>query len=269
MSSNSIPALAANLSIGSGSAGSSASSSKHVAVSLLDLMIDGFYMLFLLKNRYVPKSAEELRTRVREFLGSVDRGAKRLGSSGRHFTSEDLHLAKYAFCALVDETVLTKQMLLREDWSRRPLQLELFGDQLAGENFFVHLEQLRRDGASRVQAIEVFHMCLLMGFQGKYMMEDGSEKLGYLCDRLGDEIANHKGQRAGFAPHWQAPDRIINQLRSEVPMWVVGAVFALAGLAAFLGMRWTLENQTEADLAPFVDIIKLPPPNARVTITLP
>lgn len=237
------------------------------ATSLPDLMVDGFYMLFLLKNRYAPAGADELRIRIRAFLAAVERGAKKLSNPAP--SAEDVYLAKYAYCALVDEIVLTSQSAVRDAWARKPLQLELFGEQLAGENFFVRLDELRREGAARLQVLEVFHMCLLMGFQGKYMIEDGTEKLGLLCDRLGDEIAHLKGRRTGFAPHWQAPDAVINRLRGEVPLWVVASVFALAGLGAFLGLRWTLERETQRDLAAYAQVVKLPAPTAHVTITLP
>jgi type VI secretion system protein ImpK len=260
------PSLMAGLRPG---AGPRANATPTEATTLLDLMVDGFYMLFLLKNRYVPTGADGLRSRVRDFLSSVDRGAKRLPQAGSDTAAEDLHLAKYAYCALVDEIILTTQTGLRDAWQRKPLQLEMFGDQLAGENFFLRLEELRRQGAPRVQVLEVFHMCLLMGFQGKYMIEEGSEKLGYLCDRLGDEIATLKGKRAVFAPHWQAPDQIINQLRSEVPLWVLCALFALAGLAAFIGLRWALDRETRSDLNAYTQVVRLPAPTAHVTITLP
>ncbi len=239
------------------------------AQCLMDLMVDGFYMLFLLKNRYVPTGADELRGRIRDFLAQVERGAKKLGQAGAPADAEHLYLAKYAFCALVDEVVLTTLPSQRDAWARRPLQLELFGEQLAGENFFERLEGLRREGAPRLQVLEVFHMCLLMGFQGKYMLEGGTEKLGYLCDRLGDEIAHLKGQKAAFAPHWQAPDSVMHRLRSEVPLWVAGALFALAGLVAFTGLRWQLGRETAQDLARYDQVVKLPAPTAHVTITLP
>lgn len=237
------------------------------AASLLDLMVDGFYMLFLLKNRYAPTGADELRARVKEFLAGMERGARKL--PGGEVPAEDVYLAKYAYCALVDETVLGSQSAVRDAWARKPLQLELFGEQLAGENFFVRLDELRREGARRVQVLEVFHMCLLLGFQGRYMIEDGTEKLGLLCDRLGDEIANLKGRRSGFAPHWQAPDAVMNRLRGEVPLWVVASLFALAGLGAFFGLRWALEHETRQDLAAYSQIVRLPAPTAHITITLP
>lgn len=233
------------------------------ARTLMDLMYDGFYMLFLLRNRYAPGDAESFRSRLKEFLATVDRGARRLGAPG-----ENVYLAKYAFCALVDERVLSSHPALRPTWEQCPLQLELFGEQLAGQHFFDKLEQCRQEGAARREVLEVFHLCLLMGFQGKYLME-GTEKLGYLTARLGDEIAHLKGQRPAFAPHWQAPDRVRHALRTEVPLWVVGSVFALAGLLAYVGLRWSLERQTRADLAGYSDVIRMPAQQAHVTITLP
>lgn len=231
--------------------------------TLLDLMYDGFYMLFLLKNRWQPGDAEVFRERLKEFLAGVDRGAKRIGAR-----AEDLYLAKYAYCALLDECVMGSQTSLRDAWQRKPLQLELFGDQLAGETFFQRLEALQAEGAARLQALEVFHMCLLLGFQGKYLLE-GTEKLGYLTSRLGDDIARLKGRRASFAPSWAAPDRIRHQLRSELPLWVAGSVFALAALLAFVGLRHVLQRQTEADLAPYSQLVTMPERPAHLTITLP
>jgi type VI secretion system protein ImpK len=233
------------------------------ARSLLDLMSDGFYMLFLLRNRFTPTGAEEFRNKVREFLVGFERGIAKLQTP-----AEDLYLSKYAFCAVVDEVVLTSCERIRDAWERRPLQLELFGDQLAGEGFFEKLEEIRRQGAAKIQVLEVFHMCLLVGFQGKYLLE-GTEKLGYLTSRLGDEIAHLKGKRAAFAPHWDAPDRISHKLRAEVPLWVIGSVIALASLLAFIGIRWSLDRQTQVDLGKYSQVINMPAQTAHVTITLP
>ncbi len=111
-------------------------------------------------------------------------------------------------------------------------------------------------------------MCLLLGFQGQYVLE-GSEKINYLTGRLGDEIAHAKGKRASFAPNWAPPDRILHTLRNEVPLWVIASVFACLGLLAYLGLQWGLARQTRSDLAAYSQVINLPPQVANVTITLP
>ena len=233
------------------------------AHSLLDLMYDGFYLLFLLKGKHAPQDADIFRERIKQFLTAFERGATRMNAS-----AEDVYACKYAFCATVDEAVLMSGFKVKEAWQRLPLQVQFFGEQLAGEQFFEKLEELRRQGAPRVQAMEVFHMCLLLGFQGKYLIE-GSEKLGYLTARLGDEIARIKGQGAGFAPHWAAPDRIQHQLKNEVPLWVVASVFGLMALLAYTGLRWQLGQHTSESLGQAHHIVQLAPQVANITITLP
>jgi len=239
------------------------SAAGQEAASLLDLMYDGFYLLFLLKGKHAPMDAEVFRERIKQFLTAFERGATRM-----HATSEDIYACKYAFCATVDEAVLMSSFKARESWQRLPLQLQFFGEQLAGEQFFERLEDLRRQGAPRIQVLEVFHMCLLLGFQGKYLLE-GSEKLGYLTARLGDEIARIKGHSAGFAPHWAAPDRIQHQLKNDVPLWVIGSVFGLMALLGFLGLRWQLTEHTKHALGEYHQIVQLAPQVANITITLP
>ncbi|AMR81462.1 type IVB secretion system protein IcmH/DotU [Cupriavidus nantongensis] len=243
-------------------AAGSADGAMH-ARTLLDLLYDGFFMLFLLRNGQQPGSAEEFLQKVRDFLDDFERGAKRL-----NVAAEDIFDAKYAFCAAIDETILASNFSIRSTWERRPLQLVLFGEQLAGEGFFTKLEELRAHGAPRLQALEVFHMCLLLGFRGKYILE-GPEKLAYLTARLGDEISAIKGKRAAFAPHWPIPDKISHALKRETPLWIFGAVFALIALLAFLGLSTTLRSQTSDTLQGYSQVIKLGPRYSHLTISLP
>ena len=147
--------------------------------SLADLMSDGFYLLLLVKRGQLPSSAEAFVQAVQRFLDGVERGAVKMG-----IASEDVYAAKYAFCAAMDEAILSQPSPLRDDWELQPLQLRLFGDHLAGEHFFDRLEELRAQGAPRLPSLEVYHYCLLLGFEGKYRLE-GPEKLGYLTARLG------------------------------------------------------------------------------------
>jgi len=227
------------------------------------LLYDGFYMLILLHNRCMPKDAESFSADIRRFLDQFENAAKK-----SHFNGEDIFDAKYAFCAAVDEAVLSSQMNIREQWERRPLQLALFGDQLAGEHFFDRLETARNGGAGRLNALEVFHMCLLIGFKGRYMLE-GPEKLKYLTTQLGEQIAHIKGRSAPFAPHWEAPDKIANALKRNVPVWVIASILSLCALLAYIGLDWHGARAVEQTLAQYQNIVQLAPRAPTLTITLP
>ncbi|SFB84567.1 type IVB secretion system protein IcmH/DotU [Massilia yuzhufengensis] len=230
---------------------------------LVDIMYEGFYALFLLKNGCGPQDKVAFSDNMTGFLADVDRNAKALGIS-----ADDVTAAKYAFCSAVDEIILRSTFDVREAWETRPLQLRVFGDQLAGEHFFHRLEDLRAKGQVHVEALEVFHMCLLLGFQGRYAL-DGRDKLDYLVARLGDEIARMRGRTRGFAPHAERPDQVVNRLQSDLSLWVLAAVFMVAGLGAYVGFRTALSNETGTAMAKYNDLVKLPPKAAHVTITLP
>jgi type VI secretion system protein ImpK len=231
--------------------------------SLVDLMYEGFYALFLLKNGCGPHDKTAFAEHMTRFLGDVDRNAKALG-----VPADDVTAAKYAFCAAVDEIILRSDYEIREAWETRPLQLRLFGDQLAGEHFFQRLEDLRAKGAVHLQALEVFHVCLLLGFEGRFAL-DGRDKLNYLTARLGDEIARMRGKSRGFAPHAERPDQIVHKLGSDVSLWALSMVFAVVTLAGYLGFRTALAHETDRALVSYNDLVKLPPRSANVTITLP
>jgi type VI secretion system protein ImpK len=231
--------------------------------SLQDLMADGFYLLLLLKRGQLPSDAEAFVQTVQKFLDGVERSANRMG-----IASEDVYAAKYAFCAAVDEAILSQPSALHEIWERNPLQLRLFGEHLAGEHFFDRLEELRRQGAPRLPSLEVYHFCLLMGFEGKYRLE-GTEKLGYLTARLGDEIVYLKGKRHGFAPHALPPDHIRHSLRRVVPLWLPAALVAGFGVIGFFGLRFYLGHETQQRMAAYNDVVQMPQRTAHITITLP
>ena len=148
------------------------------------------------------------------------------------------------------------------------MQLVMFGDQLAGDKFFTYLEDLRSKGAVRLQALEVYHLCLLIGFQGKYRLE-GSEQLGYLTARLGEELVFLKGKRTAFAPHWASPDRVAHLLRRQIPLWTPALVLGVVGAISFTAFNLTLSTDTQAQMALLDNVIQLPTRTASLTITLP
>jgi len=232
-------------------------------ISLTDLMLDGFYMLLLIKRGQEPETMQPFIEAVQNFLNNFEKAALKEG-----FDHQDIHTTKYAYCAMVDETILHSSCNFREEWSCNPLQLLLFGDHLAGENFFIRLEELRAQGASRLHAIEVYHFCLLLGFKGKYLIE-GAEKLHYLKARLSDELVYMKGKRTAFSPHWQRPDAVAHTLRRNFPLWGAAALLGIICLISYATLSFSISQNTEHQLAHYENIIQMPNKVANIKITLP
>lgn len=216
--------------------------SAHVQspeLTLKDMLEDGIYLLFLLRSGNAPQSTTEFNKRIENFLAQFEKHARNIGKPQQAVSD-----AKYAFCALMDEIILSSEFSIRDDWERAPLQLRLFGEHLAGERFFDKLEMLRVDPAQNIEVLEVFHTCLLLGFQGKYLLE-GSEKLSYLISRLNQEIIHARGGKAEFAPNWKLPQRFQQYVRHELPLWLFFALLGIVGAIVFVVYAWQLDSASD------------------------
>jgi type VI secretion system protein ImpK len=211
----------------------------------------------------MPESAATLSGRLNRLLDEFRDQAR-----ARHAMPEDIAACDYAFCATLDETILSMHSPLREAWERTPLQLQRFGEQLAGENFFIRLEQTRHRGAAGMAALSVFHLCLLLGFQGKYRLE-GKEKLRHIIDTLDKELRLLQGGRAPFAPHWQAVDTVQHRSAPRMPLFAMSGMLVLSAALGYGGLRWMLARHTHATLGPVAQVIQPEAKPASVTISLP
>jgi type VI secretion system protein ImpK len=125
--------------------------------------------LAALQQQAVPNS-QGFRTSIRAALKTAMEQAKALG-----YTSEINQLAFFASVALLDESVLKLQSPAFADWAQRPMQEEMFGHNRAGEVFFEHLRSLlaRQDSQETADCLEVYCLCMLLGFRGQYALSSG------------------------------------------------------------------------------------------------
>lgn len=96
------------------------------------------------------------------------------------YSSADISLIKYPLVAYVDENVSTIENPLRCEWMRQPLQLLWFGERTAGEGFFRRLDIVRL--SSHKEIIEIYYLCLKMGFKGKFRVENQKQRVELIME---------------------------------------------------------------------------------------
>lgn len=154
-----------------------------------------------------PASADEVASRFLDLLRSCEGRAQRAGIG-----LEEVHLAKYALVALIDEQILLSNLPLKDDWLGRPLAQRLFDDLAAGEEFYQKLDQLRdKPTPARIDVIEVFHLCLAFGFRGRYGDKRGQDTRRRLIDTVAREINQARGVRPDgpLSPKAEAPETLV------------------------------------------------------------
>lgn len=156
----------------------------------------------LRSGRQAAADAEAFRQHAKHVLAAAEQEARGAGYAGG-----DVRLAIFAVVAFLDESVLNSGLPMFADWPRRPLQDELFGGHLGGETFFQYLQQLleRDDVPELADLLEVFQLCLLLGFQGRYSLGAGAGELQLWAQRTGDRIARIRGPLGELAPAWRPP----------------------------------------------------------------
>lgn len=127
-------------------------------------------------GRQVPTDAAFFRGHVKQLLGTADETARRMG-----YPPEFVKASVYAAVALLDESMLRSGGPLASAWAGRPLQDEIFGDNVAGEAFFQQLQDLlaRQDSPYVADVLEVHLLCLYLGFKGRYASSDAGELRHY------------------------------------------------------------------------------------------
>lgn len=149
-------------------------------------------------NRQAASDAESFRRQLRHVMGLGEQQASRLG-----YADEDVRLGLFAVVAFLDESVLSSANPMFADWPRRPMQEELFGGHLGGELFFQQLQYLlaRPDSEDLADVLEVYQLCMLLGFHGRYSASDTGE-MRALIERVGERIRRIRGGDAPLSPSW-------------------------------------------------------------------
>ncbi len=189
-------------------------------------------------NRQVARNADVFRANMRGVLKKAEQDALANG-----YSPEDARLATFAVVAFLDESLLASADAVFGDWKRMPLQQEMFKTGNAGEEFFRGLELLmkRPDSPSLADLLEVYHLCLLLGFRGRY---GGTESLRSVKEAVGERIRRLRGPApplcttaapTGGSPLMVRPDPWVKRFAVAAIASLALAIVLLAGFKFSLG----------------------------------
>ncbi len=190
----------------------------------------------LRSNRQGVNDAAAFRHHTRLAVENAGRAALAAG-----YDAGDVRLATFATVAFLDESVLNSGNAIFADWLRKPLQEELFNVHIAGETFFQHLQQLlgRNDSADLADVLEVHHLCMLLGFCGRYSAGNRGELAAFISSTA-DKIRRIRGPMGPLSPNWSPP---AEKARTGADPWVrkLGILAAItAGVTLVLFVIYTI-----------------------------
>jgi len=114
-------------------------------------------------SREERPSAPDERLRIRTL---IDQAEALLGAN------EQWQLAKYAVAAWTDEMLVDAPWEGRDWWSNNVLEVELFSSRECYDRFYVLAKEA--SALANRDALEVFYICVVLGFRGLYRDPDFS-----------------------------------------------------------------------------------------------
>lgn len=206
-----------------------------------------FDLILRLKAGIVSPS-NDLRPKIAGMLDDFERRAERY-----KFNHKIVQVSKFALAAFVDETVLTNNFPLRNEWEKNPLQLEYFGEQLAGNKFFEKLDAMLAQIEQTADAVEIYYFCMLLGFKGRYAIYEQEKLLTTMQATANALVKAGKIRPVELSPNWLANDQPPPPPKKGFPTWakIVGAAGLGLSFIIYLGMflmSWKFWQDTVSKL---------------------
>lgn len=186
-----------------------------------------------------------LHRQVTQEIQAFDQLARNRGCS-----QEAVLASRYALCAAIDEAVLNTPWGSRSFWSSQSMLSTFHQETGGGEKFFQILERIMMEPAKNIELLELYSVCLALGFEGRYrIMDMGRSQLESLRDELYRTIRTHRGEyERELAPRWRGLHTKMSRLR-HIPLWVVAALAGAVLLGIYAGFNFILHQSS----APVLD----------------
>ena len=181
-----------------------------------------FDLILRLKSGIIQPS-NDLRPKVAALLMDFEKRAERY-----RFNHKIVQVSKFALASFLDETILTNNFQMKEEWEKYPLQLEYFGEQLAGNKFFDKLTSMIKQVEQTADAVEIYYYCMLLGFKGKYAVYEQEKLLATMQQTANALVKAGKIRPTELSPHWLANDQPKPPEKRGMPVWAkIGAAGGL------------------------------------------
>ncbi|GJM44549.1 MAG: hypothetical protein DHS20C21_13910 [Gemmatimonadota bacterium] len=219
-------------------------SAQRRVQTLPDLASSLFSLTLSLRASSGYGSEPELRAKIGEYLDRIDQQGQRVG-----IPREDLEAAKFPLVAFIDETILNSNWEGRELWRERPLQLDRYGETVAGERFFERLDKLRAQGSAKAELMEIYYLCLALGFEGKYKIL-GKDKLRALVEDVRRDLGYSRplSGKEPISPHGRRKETSRSSAEEGFPIARVSAICLGSLVGVFLILYFVIGHKAGAAL---------------------
>ncbi|HGH4407763.1 TPA: type VI secretion system protein TssL, short form [Yersinia enterocolitica] len=153
---------------------------KTTAEGIDTLMQDTWLLALAIRNGKPPAVDDGLYQHCLDMIQQVQDKLVSSGASER--LAEEI---KFAHCVFVDEAIMTQPDTdISVWWNRTPLQGHFLDHLHGGDLFYEHIKMLLRESAPSLVLVACYYRMLLLGYRGKYRVEDHLERQALMTQLL-------------------------------------------------------------------------------------
>lgn len=199
-------------------------------------------LLWRLAAGAVAGRPEQFKDAVARQIRAFEQAALSAGLDARQIAT-----ARYALCTAIDEAVVTTGWGAESGWALRSLLSIFHGETWGGEKVFGFIDQALAAPDRSEGLLELYHMILVLGFQGKFRLErDGTAKVDALRERLFEVLRPQRGPRPVFPEPARPPAAGARRLFRYAPVWSVAILCILLSAMLFAWFDYKLRSGAHA-----------------------
>jgi type VI secretion system protein ImpK len=150
-----------------------------------------------------------------------------------------------ALTATCDELVMSSGASFRMEWMSRPLQLEFYGNNRAGEEFFERMDKLRMGNEDKLKVLEVYYICLQLGFEGAYKIK-GLEQLKALMVDIRAQLEDASGStNMQLSSDGVPQEGFVMKVGRNLPYWVIFSIGLSLIMFLFMGFHYVISSDAK------------------------
>jgi type VI secretion system protein ImpK len=173
-----------------------------------------------------------------EMLGQLQ---KMVGDCrARGVAEADVQAAHYALVAFIDDCVLKSNWAGRAEWMNNPLQLQLYREFAAGENFFAYMNALLQYPKTPA-SLEVYYLCLTLGFTGALPIASSRSYVEAARARM-----SILDQGTAISPRALPPDHHTMTNPRRPILWALALSCLLVVVLGLMLLGWSLSRTLQA-----------------------
>lgn len=157
--------------------------------------------------------------------------------------------ARYILCSFLDEVIASTPWGSDGAWAQSNLLQAFHDERWGGDKAFKLLERLGEDVPANADVLELFYVCLALGFEGRYAGKPNRRaQLDAIATRLAEALRPPPAEQGArtLSLRWQGVPTRDDRRLTAVPLWALAAFGGVVVVAVVL----VFGAQLEASAAP-------------------